>query len=579
MKLLPISCRAASLARIPAFAAGLRRGLRVCAVLSALALPIGFLALGSARAAEPHAAPAAAPQEEPTAAAAGASLTMPLAVYWKYTGDFYGNNPAAPIVTEDTAYFATGNRVYAVNLKDGSLKWRYPGDTTMANFVQTTPAVNDDSLFIGTGDGLYALNRADGKLRWPQPFHIKNGVTASPIVVGDTVYFGGGNGRIYALNAKTGDPPVGTWQQGVDAGGDFSSDFSVGGDMLYYITGGQDLHAVNLTSGQHRWLQRLPALTRGSVSPVLSGESIYIAAGNSISSWRANNGQQRWYLPLPSDAATAPAVDANGNLYIITSDRNIYAVDKSGRGLWHQAAKVDFEVTAQPIVDGNLLFVGTTQGGVYAFDTATGALKWNYLIHPSARDANALPAFTNVSSRPAVSGGTFYALTDDGTLTAFRHDAADDTPPTVSDMLPTPGDYINGRPPLHFGARITDIGSGVNESTITVRLDDQTIPRRPPGRENQDKFGYTYNPDEGTIDFYTVETSVGRSNALPDGHHSVTVSATDWMGNVTNKTWTFYVDDTIPRRTARTQGRGTTPGRFPGRFPGGGGPGGKGGGG
>src|SRR4051812_5243438 len=53
-------------------------------------------------------------------------LTTPLSVEWKYTGTYFGNNPASPVIVKDTAYFVTGNHVYAVNLASGALKWRYP---------------------------------------------------------------------------------------------------------------------------------------------------------------------------------------------------------------------------------------------------------------------------------------------------------------------------------------------------------------------------------------------------------------------------------------------------------------------
>src|SRR5205814_3606778 len=51
-------------------------------------------------------------------------------------------------------------------------------------------------------------------------------------------------------------------------------------------------------------------------------------------------------------------------------------------------------------------------------------------------------------------------------------------------------------------------------------------------------------------------SDLSRSSTLTDGHHTVTVSVGDWMGNVATKTWTFYVDDTILQKTRRPANTG-----------------------
>jgi hypothetical protein len=50
-----------------------------------------------------------------------AKLTTPLSVEWKYTGTYFGNNPASPVISKDSAYFVTGNHAYAVSLSSGAI--------------------------------------------------------------------------------------------------------------------------------------------------------------------------------------------------------------------------------------------------------------------------------------------------------------------------------------------------------------------------------------------------------------------------------------------------------------------------
>jgi hypothetical protein len=142
-----------------------------------------------------------------------------------------------------------------------------------------------------------------------------------------------------------------------------------------------------------------------------------------------------------------------------------------------------------------------------------------------------------------------YTLSDDGSLTAFNHDAVDNDPPVIDKLEPENGAYINGRPPLHLSAHIVDEGSGLDLSTLTMKLDEQPLPRK-----SEDTFsssaadnGFSYRNDSHTVEYTTIENDSGKSATLADGHHTVTVSVKDWKGNQLNKTWTFVTDETIKR--------------------------------
>jgi uncharacterized membrane protein YgcG len=364
------------------------------------------------------------------------------------------------------------------------------------------------------------------------------------------IYFSAQNGRLYGVDAKTGETLGGVWNRpgntGLEAGGDVRNDIAVADGLLYYVTSNQVFHAVEVASGVQKWGQRVDADVTNA-TPVVDGESLLLAAGSSLSSWRMGTGQTRWLIQLPAPAAVAPAVDADGNAYVITTDLNIYAVDSRGRGLWRKPAHLDYEVFAPPTVANGLVFVGTAEGGLYAFDAATGTLKWNYVIPPTGLYVDQVPTRTNVYARPAVAGDTLLVLSDDGALTAFRHSATNTLPPTATQLEPQPGDYLSGRPPFYISAHVEDAGSGLNLDTLKLQVDGTDVPRRPTGPDFVDKPGFTYNADTSIVDYATVESDAGKSVTLPDGHHSATLSVHDWMGNILTKTWGFTIDDTIPR--------------------------------
>ena len=504
------------------------------------------------------------------------NLDAPMAVEWKFTGTPFPNNAAAPVVSENTAFFASGGIVYAVDLASGAQKWRYPSVGTLARSILYTPAYSDGTLFLSTGDGLTALDAATGKLRYPG-FVVPNGATTSPIIIGDGVYFGGGNGRIFGLHAATGDPVSAVYRNGVPLQTDISGNMASQNGLLYVITANQVLHAVDALTGNQRWQQRVEGETRGA-TPVPAGETLFVAAGSALNAYRSRTGQVRWQQPTPRSISAPPVVDNEGTAYIVTSDRAVYALKSVGnrpQSVWQKVVpQVDTSVVAQPLIANDLVIITTQGGGVWALDRATGAVRWNYLLHPSGTEAIPAPSHTGVDAHPVAVGDALYTLSDDGTLTAFRHDASDQSPPTVTPITPQQGDYVNGQPPFSIKARLSDEGSGLNVDTLSMKVDDNQIPLQKVLGVGVN--GFYYENATGQLQ-YTIypNTGVGRTTALGDGHHTVTVTVKDWMGNTTIKTWGFTVDDTIVRRTATPGQVGGAGGPKGGRT--GGGPGGAGG--
>ncbi len=506
-------------------------------------------------------------------------LATPLSVEWKYTGTYFGNNPAAPAIVKDSAYFVTGNHAYAVNLASGALKWRYPADpsASLPALVVVTPTVIGDVVYLGSGDGLYALNASDGALKWH--YTDNGGVTTTPIAYNNAIYFLSGIGRIHAVNTETGDSIGGVWktggQLGVDAGGAAIADAGVANGIIYYVTTNEVLHAIDLSTGVQRWYGRPGTVDRSSV-PTVNGESVITANGNSLTAWRSVTGQKRWSVTLNSNAVVPPAVDSEGNTYVVTDNKEIYGISPRGRGFWAKPATVDYLPLAAPIVTDGLLIVPTANGGVYAFEAATGNLKWRYLLTATSTNINKIPTKINVGASPVASNGGLYVLSDDGALTAFRHDAPDTLPPIISDLDPEPGDYLNGRAPFHIGAKIADEGSGIDLSTLRFKLDGREIPRYAPGTETSGAEGFSFELDNYTLDYLTHEGE-GRSTALRDGHHTATITVKDWKGNTATKNWLFTIDDTAPRKARRpaNQNQGGRPGTSGGNS--GGNSGGKGG--
>jgi outer membrane protein assembly factor BamB len=124
-----------------------------------------------------------------------------------------------PVVRDGVLYTGSSDatNVYAINLADGSLRWKAP----VPGYSWQRIAMADDLLITGTlGKGaypasrngsLFALDRETGAIRWmyldpPSEETVKAGknwgFAASPVIGDDVVYAADFNGRVYAFELK-----------------------------------------------------------------------------------------------------------------------------------------------------------------------------------------------------------------------------------------------------------------------------------------------------------------------------------------------------------------------------------------
>jgi outer membrane protein assembly factor BamB len=135
------------------------------------------------------------------------------------TGDFRWRNSGpgdqwveAMTVADGTVYAGWGlpgeepGYVTAIDDETGEEKWRFRTDQT----VDTEPAFADGTLYVHTGGWLRAVDAETGELEWrfdtegavDRDFYHSN---EPPAVADGTVYVGGYDAVVYALDAETGD--------------------------------------------------------------------------------------------------------------------------------------------------------------------------------------------------------------------------------------------------------------------------------------------------------------------------------------------------------------------------------------
>ena len=113
-----------------------------------------------------------------------------------------------------------------------------------------------------------------------------------------------------------------------------------------------------------------------------------------------------WAAPTGSQMRSAPAV-VNGVVYEGSTDGNLYAWDAvTGAPLWHKPT--GNQIWSSPAVAKGIVYVGSTDGKLYAFNATTGASVW------TATTGN------GIYDSPTVANGVVYAGSQDGNLYAWN---------------------------------------------------------------------------------------------------------------------------------------------------------------
>ncbi len=195
----------------------------------------------------------------------------------------------------------------------------------------------------------------------------------------DTVYVGTRDGRLLALDKKTGAtkwkfPP--------------SKDDNIGpvygtpalDESGWLYVGGYDGNLYAIDTSEIASNANVPSLgeallfsTDGSIvaSPVVVRDTVLVASSDGfLYSLDARDGALKWKFKTNNKAWSTPAVEG-GRVYFGSLDHTLYAVDfNSGEEVWEFPTKG--AIASNPLVRDGQVYVGTFEGILYALDGANG---------------------------------------------------------------------------------------------------------------------------------------------------------------------------------------------------------------
>ncbi len=149
------------------------------------------------------------------------------------------------------------------------------------------------------------------------------------------------------------------------------------------------------------------------LSPVSFGDHLYVASvKGKVEKIVLESGERTWRNKLDKVRITA-GVGVGSGLVLVGSDNGVlYALNQSdGSVSW--TSRLDSEILASPVVDGDVVVARSGDGKVYGISTFDGSVLWTI--------SRQLPRLSiRGESRPVITQGVVFAGFSDGNMAAFE---------------------------------------------------------------------------------------------------------------------------------------------------------------
>jgi outer membrane protein assembly factor BamB len=200
-----------------------------------------------------------------------------------------------PVAVEGgRVYVATANQIVALNAVDGAKVW------SVQSAAATAPLVAQGGWVIAVTDkALTAFRSADGSQVWSRELA---GAQVMPTVEGDNLYVPLQDGRLFALDVRTG---ADRW---VKSFAGPLSEVLAFPDQVLFGTGDKYFFCLRASDGDRNWQRvRLGSPVRGR--PIADDNHVYVASmDNTLRAYRRTNGALLWHPSVPFRPTTGPVL-------------------------------------------------------------------------------------------------------------------------------------------------------------------------------------------------------------------------------------------------------------------------------
>jgi len=233
--------------------------------------------------------------------------------------------------------------------------------------VTTAPVFWKGLMFFGACDRNFYCLDVDGKERWR--FRTNGIILCDAAVHEGMVFFGSGDHNMYALDCQTGKV---IWK--CPTGGPVLSYAAVYKGLVFMGSYDANIYAADEKSGKE--IIRIPTVGE-QIGAVEKDGVLYFGYGGGVFyAYDIEKRRMLWTFKAQK-RITGWGVSFWGNvLYIGSFEGNVYALDRrNGSVLWKFGVS---DATYLPTVSGNRVFFGSRDFNAYCLDAETGKLIWKF---------------------------------------------------------------------------------------------------------------------------------------------------------------------------------------------------------
>lgn len=351
------------------------------------------------------------------------ALKQPLQLAW--TKNIGANiYMTSPLVYDGKIYIASVDEnlkgeahVYCLDGKTGECFWKYP----VHNSIKNTIAIGNGQVLAQDAQGyLYAIDAESGKLSWEKklPVNVLSSLIEGLVVSNGIVYAGTGKG-LCAISIEDGKE-IWTntgWGQNMGA----TATLSVGENVLIGSSQWGALYANDLATGKLKWKASADGLRNRGASAAIHGDLLYIISNKSLFIMKTGSGKviARKELPFVVEVTSTPLLTDNAIIFGSTRDGLIALDNQTFDIKWKfktngalvltspYSGRYSATVETSPVLAGNTVYVGASDGTIYGVNKENGQLVWKH--------ETGAPVFSSV----AISGNVLIAADFGGNIYAF----------------------------------------------------------------------------------------------------------------------------------------------------------------
>jgi outer membrane protein assembly factor BamB len=313
------------------------------------------------------------------------ALRPPFRPVWRHGAGSLVEFP--PSIGYGRLYFSTNSGKFsAISAETGKRAWKYLSHRCVAASPAVGPYKHGTvyAAFLNRppcnathtrGDGkVIAFSAGLGKIRWQRTV---GPTESSPLLLGNRLYVGDWDGRVWALDARTGRT---IWRR-KPARAAIKGAVSSTAGRLYVGSYDGHVYCLGAQKGRLIWKakaqRRLYGNSRFYSTPALAYGRVYIGSTDGkVYSFGATTGRLLWSHGTGGYVYSSPAV----------WNRLVFAGSYSGRFFAFDAATGDVrwsfrangQISGSPTVIGNVVYFATLKGRTYALNARTGKVVWTF---------------------------------------------------------------------------------------------------------------------------------------------------------------------------------------------------------